>query len=168
MAHCLLALVSSSILCLVMCIESMKTNTISMIHNMKRITFVRHGTTEMNEQIDRWGSQGFRDKMLFDTKLSPRGLNQCKTLHESIVKRRKFDKVSQNDPIQNIFDADLIVASPLYRTLQTAEYSLASVLSNSDTSKKVVLPLAAETLFLSSDVGIPKSQLQELFQANAD
>ena len=41
----------------------------------KKIIFLRHGVTEMNEYLSSqpWGSVGFKDPELWDTKLSIRG-----------------------------------------------------------------------------------------------
>jgi glucosyl-3-phosphoglycerate phosphatase len=125
----------------------------------KYITFVRHGTTEMNEQMDVWGSHGFVDKELYDTKLSERGIKQCDMLNHILVN----DKDHPHSRV--LLAADLIVVSPLMRTLQTAERVLGNIVHTSSFHhvKKIVFPLAAERLYLSSDVGSPKHVLQSHF-----
>lgn len=43
--------------------------------NDRTVILIRHGTTEMNEHLSRqpWGSKGFVDANLWDTRLSSQG-----------------------------------------------------------------------------------------------
>lgn len=111
----------------------------------------------MNEQMDRWGSKGFVDKMLFDTQLSVRGIQQCRQLNQKIL----------TNPLDysHILSTDVIFVSPLYRTLQTAQYTLENVFTDDQLKKikRIVLPVACERLYLSSDVGKPRNILQSQF-----
>lgn len=122
----------------------------------KTITFMRHGITEMNELMDPWGSRGFCDKMLYDTKLSSRGVQQCKELNRLIHLKPTHPTASA------ILNTDLIVVSPLRRTLQTAELVLRGILDQEPFKSipKLACPFVAERLYLSSDIGRPKSVLE--------
>ena len=95
-----------------------------------------------------------RDPRLWDTKLSERGVQQAihvrsrhLSLHES----------GADHPLRTI---DLLVASPLGRGLNTAEHIFSKDLSFPDTPR-LALPLAAERLYFSSDVGRYRHILEE-------
>jgi broad specificity phosphatase PhoE len=80
------------------------------LNEEKKIIIIRHGRTEMNEQlaIQEWGSDNFVDKRLFDTKLTVTGIRQAQTLNKEIISK-------------SLGEIDLLISSPLSRTLQTAE-----------------------------------------------
>lgn len=118
----------------------------------KDIIFIRHGTTEMNEHLGRpgkaWGSPGFVDPGLLDTRLTPRGVAQARALGEQFL---------ADDP-----GVELLCCSPLTRALQTASLAFAGGRVSPD-KRVAVCALAAERLYLSSDVGRPVSQLRGEF-----
>lgn len=125
----------------------------------KIITFIRHGCTEMNELMAPWGSKNFVDLNLWDTKLSKKGIKQCKLLNEKLHKVTDREKSLE---LYNILESELVVISPLQRALQTTELILADInLKNCES--KIVLPAAAERLYLSSDVGKSRSDLENSF-----
>jgi hypothetical protein len=76
----------------------------------KELIIIRHGRTEMNEQlsIQEWGSDNFVDKRLFDTKLTVTGVRQAQKVNQEIISK-------------SLGEIDLLISSPLSRTLQTAE-----------------------------------------------
>jgi len=147
----------------------------------------------MNEYMSspqtKWGNPSFTDifpidsnpnykQQYYDTPLSSKGLSQVTELN---------NYVSNMEDGKIILDElDLIVVSPLTRTLQTMELGLMPYLrhsrrrrrrrhtrtnadSNDCTTEKkkmpeiVALPLAAERLYLVSDIGSSVSDLKQQF-----
>lgn len=136
----------------------------------RTLLLVRHGTTEMNEAMDPWGSPGFTDKRLWDTQLSEYGTSQCKVLNKRIKNRASYKTLPGAKMFEEFSNIDLIVSSPLTRALQTAELSLDGILVDSsfegDSEKvipKIALPIAAERLYMSSEVGKFRDQLEDKF-----
>jgi broad specificity phosphatase PhoE len=132
----------------------------------KRIVFVRHGCTYMNEYLGKgteFGGPNFTDVFSSpedkdkyrDSKLSPRGVSQATALAKRLTKELKGRQRPDFVPS----DLDLIVISPLTRALQTFELGLKPVLQ--DLPNVLALPLAAERVFLISDQGRPRSDLQQ-------
>lgn len=82
------------------------------LNEEKKIIIIRHGRTEMNEQlaIQEWGSDNFVDKRLFDTILTVTGIRQAQALNKEIISK-------------SLGEIDLLISSPLSRTLHTAELS---------------------------------------------
>ena len=113
----------------------------------KRLIMVRHGRTEMNEYLSQspWGSPGFEDPSLWDTILTPTGISQARRLNADLI---------NSEDISNV---ELVISSPLTRALMTANLAFEKVVSYS--IPRVALPLAAERLYLSSDIGRNKSEL---------
>jgi len=122
----------------------------------KHIIFIRHGTTEMNEalSLNPWGSKVFRDARLWDTVLSARGQDEAKKLNEQIKHGGAF--AALKSPIE------LIVSSPLTRTLQTSELVFEGY---NPAIPRIVLPLASERVYMSSEVGTPSDILKTKFSA---
>eukprot|EP00547_Thalassionema_nitzschioides_P006477 CAMPEP_0194203016 /NCGR_PEP_ID=MMETSP0156-20130528/2914_1 /TAXON_ID=33649 /ORGANISM="Thalassionema nitzschioides, Strain L26-B" /LENGTH=219 /DNA_ID=CAMNT_0038928675 /DNA_START=158 /DNA_END=813 /DNA_ORIENTATION=- len=118
----------------------------------------------MNEHLSKpgcsWGSPNFSDifsqelsdECYLDSKLSPQGLQQAKELAKRI----------QEDPSSDFSfsEVDLFVLSPLTRAIQTYELGILPNLSNRPTPT-MALPLAAERLYLISDIGRPRSVLEK-------
>jgi hypothetical protein len=178
----------------------------------KRLVFLRHGRTHMNEWINdiHFGGPNFTDifpdtpeyrTLYHDTPLSPTGMWQAKQLchqletlqranQERITTRtaealdssertmrwkRALDALQlSEDDAHWLEELDLIVTSPHTRALQTVEIGLLPLLRSlptTITTKKdgpttvpiVALPLAAERLYLVSDLGTPRSQLAQTF-----
>jgi broad specificity phosphatase PhoE len=123
----------------------------------KKIVFLRHGCTYMNEHLGHgpsFGAPNFSDvfeaKELHkyrDSPLSETGVRQAQQLQKS---RPAF-----------VQDLDLVVTSPLTRALQTFELGVKDHLP--DHVPIVALPHAAERLYLISDQGRPVQELQKQF-----
>jgi len=128
----------------------------------KRIVFIRHGCTFANEFLAQpgtgWGDPTFKDTVdLRDSELSPTGIRQALKLREQIVDGRF--------PV-NVDEIDLVVVSPLSRTLQTFELSLYPQMMKKESGEKipiVALPLARERLYMISDMGLTTSELKAKF-----
>lgn len=129
--------------------------------NEKKIVFLRHSITYMNEYLGEslsFGAPGFTDVFAEkekatkyqDTPLSPNGV---KLVQKELTNRR---------PEFVDDDVDLIVVSPLRRALQTYDLGLRPHLEGRNIPV-VALPLASERLFLISDVGSPIHKLQKEF-----
>jgi len=129
----------------------------------KRVVFVRHGQTYMNEYLGKgftkWGAPNFsdifdedeRERYYRDSPLSPTGIRQAKQLlRESAAK-------SSSCPLS---ECELIVTSPLRRALQTTHYGLEPKRGDVPV---VALPEAAERLYLVSDLGRPVHQMRKEF-----
>eukprot|EP00451_Oxyrrhis_marina_P001404 CAMPEP_0204271646 /NCGR_PEP_ID=MMETSP0468-20130131/20600_1 /ASSEMBLY_ACC=CAM_ASM_000383 /TAXON_ID=2969 /ORGANISM="Oxyrrhis marina" /LENGTH=194 /DNA_ID=CAMNT_0051247371 /DNA_START=49 /DNA_END=633 /DNA_ORIENTATION=+ len=103
----------------------------------RKVFLIRHGRTEMNEWMAS-NPSSHDDPGFKDTVLTPAGEEGA----------RKLADVAP--------EVDVVLASPLRRTLQTAclAYPNASI---------VAFPLAAERRWHSSDEGTPVEELEELF-----
>ena len=101
--------------------------------------------TEMNEYLTRcpYLSRGFVDPPLYDTRLSPRGVEQA-----SGLLRRKLASEHALRPLE------LVICSPLSRALYTADLGLGDI-----QVPCIVDPDLAERHYLSSDVGRPPKEL---------
>ena len=159
----------------------------------KQIIFIRHGRTYMNEYLakpgTKWGDAYFTDvglpyDLYRDSPLSSVGVNQARELCAQIgtTKNNNNDSNDQHCLVDSI---DLVVVSPLSRTLQTFTYGLmphllkkrqtmstgtsTTVTNNTDMQPEslkipvVSLPLASERVYLISDLGSPVSELQKQF-----
>jgi len=117
----------------------------------KRIVFVRHGVTEMNEFLggSHYGSPGFKDPGFWDTCLTARGIAQAEALNRQLLKQAASWRTDE--------EIDLIVCSPLSRALHTA--SLAFAGEHLQEVPRVVNADIRERMWLSSDVGTPCSEL---------
>ena len=113
---------------------------------MKTIHLIRHGRTEMNEYLrtNHWADVDFRDPMMIDTRLTPEGEAQARSLREI---------TAGLDPAPEV-----IVSSPLRRALRTAELAFESVEGD---VPRVVCALARERVFHGSDIGRVRSVLAE-------
>lgn len=149
----------------------------------KRIIFIRHGCTYMNEFLGNgheFGSPNFSDVFesaedldkYRDSKLSPLGVAQAKSLSQRLTKeldsrgrqRSAWNRLlpgtdSDEENYLTPSDLDLVVLSPLTRALQTFELALKPHLKDSN-AKIVALPLAAERVYLISDQGMVRSELE--------
>ena len=123
----------------------------------KTIYFVRHGITEMNERLEvvNWHHPDFKDGEIYDTRLSSNGIAQAIAKHEDWI-TAKGTKPQEID----FTDVEVIIASPLSRTMETAQYLFyhkEKLLG--DHIPKIVHPLVRERLFMSSDIGRLKHEL---------
>jgi broad specificity phosphatase PhoE len=131
--------------------------------NNKRVIFLRHGCTYMNEYLGKgvsFGAPGFSD--VFDPKierlyyrdspLSELGQAQARALGGT---KPRF-----------LRECELIVTSPLTRALQTLDGGLWTPMKQMGLDRKIpilALPHAAERLYLISDVGRPVRELSKRF-----
>ena len=117
-----------------------------------RVLLIRHGRTFMNEHLAQpgkgWGAAGFSDPGLWDTELTSLGQQQAQELNAKLMKSAP--------------SVDLLICSPLRRALHTAEVAFAGS-AGASISRRLVTPLAAERLFLSSDIGSPVAELSSRF-----
>ena len=84
---------------------------------MKKLYFIRHGVSQHNVLFHNLGKRVFYDKRFYDTTLTSHGIEQAKRLQQT------WEKLDQ---------IDLIICSPLTRTIQTANYIF------SHTKKKII------------------------------
>eukprot|EP00601_Ochromonadales_sp_CCMP2298_P031476 CAMPEP_0173332156 /NCGR_PEP_ID=MMETSP1144-20121109/4206_1 /TAXON_ID=483371 /ORGANISM="non described non described, Strain CCMP2298" /LENGTH=334 /DNA_ID=CAMNT_0014277029 /DNA_START=80 /DNA_END=1081 /DNA_ORIENTATION=+ len=120
----------------------------------KQIVFVRHGKTEMNERMDEmpWFHSKFLDAALWDTRLSQKGLSHSKEVHSQLA--------NYGDVLYNLHQVQALLASPLTRTLQTAEIVFGHQRQLLPLGiPRISHPLLRERLYLSSDVGRSRSEL---------
>ncbi len=154
--------------------------------NSKTFYFVRHGTTEMNEMLAKydWHHPEFLDGKVWDTRLSPTGIAQAVAIHDhwlealpTMAKHHQLHAAKGEEdreyfpmPDGNIVpeidfsSVEVVLASPLTRTMQTAYYLFCHkrTLLPSHASR-IVHPLLRERLYMSSDVGRVKSELMKEF-----
>ena len=149
----------------------------------KRLILIRHGCTYANEYLAQpglqWGDPTFRDvPELRDSPLSPRGIHQAMGLRQKIADQNIMDTGMIID-MDMIGEIDLVVVSPLSRTLQTFELALLPEImrhsnnnndynnSNNDNNDNIpniiALPLARERLYMISDMGLTTSELKVKF-----
>lgn len=142
----------------------------------KRIAFIRHGRTYMNDYINgiHYGQPGFTDVFpdtqenkdkYYDSPLGPTGEDQVQLLDN------RLKRLSIGDPTAAIElslsskhesfleELDLIVTSPLTRALQTTEKGLYPCVRSRDIPV-VAVPHAAERIFLVADLGKTRRQLK--------
>ena len=134
-------------------LESFSTST------NKVIAIIRHGQTECNEYLHghEWGRNDFKDPELWDTVLSQTGRKQASSLNNQILN-------SDDIKYKKLLQADLFVSSPLTRALTTTELAFKNISHfQSSSISKIVLPLAAERVYMSSDVGRPRDILEKEF-----
>jgi broad specificity phosphatase PhoE len=110
----------------------------------KTLHLIRHGVTEMNVHLHKVGYPPPRDPLLWDTILTKEGERGAS---------RARDKVKQLNP-----QPQVLLVSPLARTLQTADLAFAEYKGT-----RVIEKLARERLYLSSDAGSTPDALQTRF-----
>ena len=144
----------------------------------KRIIFIRHGRTYMNDYINgiHYGQPGFTDvfpdtqenrEKYYDSPLGPRGLVQVQQLEQRIRSLMDGDdtaaaaaELSLRPEHKSILDeVDLIVCSPLSRALQTMDQGLYPSLQRKNLPV-VAVPHAAERIYLISDLGKSRRELK--------
>ena len=111
------------------------------------------GVTEMNIFLgsSHYGSPGFQDPGLWDTRLDARGVSQAEALNSRLLKGAATWATDKDAPI------DLIVSSPLSRALHTA--SLAFEGERLRQVPRAVHAGLRERMWLSSDVGASPDEL---------
>jgi broad specificity phosphatase PhoE len=145
-------------------------------HVSKRIVFIRHGRTYMNDFINgiNFGTPGFTDVFpdtpennfkYLDSPLGPTGLNQVKALNEMLRALKENESgapkaLSLSDEESGFLeDLDLVVTSPLTRALQTMEMGLYEHIQSREVPV-VAVPQAAERIYLVSDHGKTRTELK--------
>lgn len=122
----------------------------------KEIVFIRHGTTHMNEYLAKNAAfspnfsdifDGDKQEFYRDSPLSPLGQSQAKRL---AARKPAF-----------INECELIVTSPLSRTLQTMHLGIKPHLR--DNMLVEAWPEASERLYLVSDIGRPVRELRSKY-----
>jgi broad specificity phosphatase PhoE len=135
----------------------------------KKIVFIRHGCTHMNEYLasNPWGSPGFtdifeNDELFRDSPLSQLGVKQAQALSSRLTDSScpEYGKL--------LGELELIVTSPLIRAIQTLEIGLLPhIVTNNESDQSEIpimaVPLAAERLYLISDVGKRRQDLHGQF-----
>jgi len=143
----------------------------------RRFHLIRHGVTHMNVYLTKnpYGSRGFRDPLDFDTRLTPRGVEQARSL--STKTAALFSSSNSTSSSSSSF---AVVVSPLTRALQTATLAFPFLVDeaaasrggggsnnggNGEGRKKTMtsLALARERVWLSSDVGRRRSEVEPEF-----
>ena len=131
-----------------------KTNaTTTGINNNKRLICIRHARSEGNEFLSRpgnqWGDPTFCDNAtLIDAKLTETGLKQ--------VKEQLLPELEQDYYSQLLEQVDLVLISPLTRTLETFQYGVLPVLQElrGDAMPLIIAnPLCTERVYTASDTG---------------
>lgn len=143
----------------------------------KRIVFIRHGRTYMNDFINgiHFGQPGFTDvfpdsevykEKYYDSPLGPRGVEQVNLLKDRLERLSRGDVIAKEELSLSSSDAnflsdlDLIVTSPLTRALQTMEKGLYPI-TKSRNVPVVAAPQAAERIYLVSDLGKTRYELKK-------
>jgi len=152
----------------------------------KRIIFIRHGRTYMNDYINgiHYGRPGFTDvfpdtpenrERYYDSPLSPRGVVQVDELETRVRRLMKGDMTAATElslPTEygTILDEiELIVCSPLTRALQTMEKGLYTNIQQQQQQQSsrrrrdipiVAVPYASERIFMISDLGKSRRELK--------
>lgn len=135
----------------------------------KKIVFIRHGCTHMNEYLasNTFGSPGFtdsfeNDELFRDSPLSQLGVKQAEALYSRLMD-------SSCPEYENLLDElELIVTSPLTRAIQTLEIGLLPhIIGNNESGQPEIpimaVPHAAERLYLISDVGKRRQELHNRY-----
>ena len=115
---------------------------------------IRHGRSLGNDLMDqpgnRWGDPEFRDDAsLLDASLSEVGVRQAQELS------------SLAGGLQDMAKVELVVVSPLTRTLQTMQHAVLPQLPND--VPIIVHPLSTERVYTASDTGRRVSELRAEF-----
>jgi Histidine phosphatase superfamily (branch 1) len=142
---------------------------------LQQVTFLRHGCTYMNEYLGGadggkpFGEPGFTDVFAANndddpTTTSSRRLALYRDSPLSDYGRRQVKQLLSDNAIP---PHDLVVVSPLQRALQTYHRGVRPhyerTTGSSSTPVVIALPLAAERLYLISDVGTEKSKLAKQY-----
>lgn len=153
-----------------------------MLYSKKRIVFIRHGRTYMNDYINGvdYGTPGFSDvfddpddiEKYSDSPLAPRGIEQATTLFQQLkaLDEKQYGAVEalSLDPDQeNLLDElDLVAVSPLTRALQTMEIGLYPLLKKESRQHVPIVahPNSRERLYLCADLGKCRSELKQIYK----
>ncbi len=145
----------------------------------KRIVFIRHGRTHMNDFINgiHYGQPGFTDifpdteeykEKYYDSPLGPTGWNQVHELNRRLQRLVQGDGDAlaelslSSENASFLQELDLIVTSPLTRALQTMDKGLHPSVVSRDIPV-VAIPQAAERIYLISDLGKTRHELRKAY-----
>lgn len=107
-----------------------------------RIHLVRHGQGQHNlESLE-------KNRLIHDAQLTELGVQRCRTF---------------NQEFHEDINIDLVCASPMWRTIQTASYCFEKVIPQTELKKILLLPDAQETTTVPCDVGSPVSVITKGF-----
>lgn len=146
----------------------------------KRIVFLRHGRSYMNDFIGgvNFGAPDFSDifpdtpenrARYIDSPLTPAGIEQAKTLNSALQRARRAKSNSAYSTTKDIVygtlldEIDLVIVSPLTRTLETLDIGLYPLIKARNVPI-IASPLASERLYLVSDIGKPRNELKKSFE----
>lgn len=107
-----------------------------------RIHLVRHGQGQHNKEPLE------KNRLIHDAQLTDLGIQRC----------QKF-----NEDFPGDIYIDVVCASPMWRTIQTASYCFHDVITKTKTKKILLLPDAQETTDEPCDVGSPVSVITKEF-----
>lgn len=143
--------------------------------NVKRLLCVRHGVSVANEEMSRpgnqWGDPNFRDDGKRDAPLSEAGRKET----QEFLKQQFHQQTKLMEVLDEV---ELVIVSPLTRTLETLHYGVEPILMNhhhllqkrrvgGDGDKKnipiLAVPLLRERVYTTSDTGRPASLLAREF-----
>lgn len=107
-----------------------------------RIHLVRHGQGQHNvEPLE-------KNRQIHDAQLTDLGIQRCQKFNQAFPKEVHID---------------LVCASPMWRTIQTASYCFHDVIAKSRTKKILLLPDAQEITAIPCDIGSPVSVITKGF-----
>ncbi|CAJ1957394.1 unnamed protein product [Cylindrotheca closterium] len=145
----------------------------------KRVVFLRHGRTYMNDFIGgvHFGAPNFSDifpetpenkSKYIDSPLTPEGIKQAQNLKSVLQRTRKLKDYGANKMEERLFgslldEIDLVVVSPLTRALETMDIGLYPLIKARNIPI-VANPLASERLYLVSDVGQARKELKKMYE----
>ena len=124
-------------------------------NTVKQLLLIRHGHSLGNALFEKpgntWGSPSFRDDPdIIDSPVSNQGQEQIRELRQRLEASSSMRAFLES--------ADLVVVSPLTRTLQTMEGSVGALLP--DHVPILSHPLCRERVYTASDTGRPVEELQ--------
>ncbi len=121
--------------------------------------FIRHGTTVTNEILEGvdWGDPTFKEPYIMtDTRLSEKGQRHAIEVHHQIMNNLSL--------MSELQDLEVVIASPLTRTLQTVQYVFHHTKPLlPEGIKKFVHPILRERLYMTADTGRLRHELEAEF-----
>jgi len=125
-------------------IEELKAKAAEEGRTLKIVSFIRHGQSEANHLCDIQGNA----KGCWDPHITELGVSQAKKRAEELAKTPE------------LYDFELIVVSPMTRTLETCVNALVDYIGKVPI---IAQPLVAEQLTECDDIGKPPKVIKELW-----